>query len=57
MIPAALPLARIPMNFAVVCLNCSDVFDLRALACTGCAGESFVPLAKWLDRQRMGERA
>jgi hypothetical protein len=38
----------VPLNTARLCVNCEAVF--RGELCPACASTSFMPLARWIDR-------
>ncbi len=49
--PSILPIGSIPMDRAVVCLDCSHISYIGP-TCANCASEAFIPLAAWLERER-----
>jgi rRNA maturation endonuclease Nob1 len=46
----------LPLRFAMLCINCETLYDMRDKACPACGSRTNVLLATWL-RQRTGEKA
>jgi hypothetical protein len=44
--------AALPLNRAVLCLNCSTVYHVSQGQCPACASRMLMPLATWLERAK-----
>jgi hypothetical protein len=46
-----------PLNRAALCLDCDVCFELEAgRGCPACGGDTWIPLARFLERQSMPGR-
>lgn len=40
---------QIPLNIALICVNCNTICRMPQRACPHCAGEQLMPLSAWLS--------
>lgn len=46
---AVIPTLHIPLRHLALCLDCEACFDMRCRGCPACGGETWVPLAGFLE--------